>query len=153
MGEGAVIIGVGNPDRGDDGVGPEVVARLGALVPPGVHLVRLSGADPTQIMDAWLGAARAFVVDAMVSGEPPGTVRRFDATLTPLPAGVRLTSTHALGAGGAVELARALGRLPGSLVVYGVEGATFTAGAPLSPEAAAGAARAAERIAEEVRGA
>ena len=50
-------------------------------------------------------------------------------------------------------MARVLGRLPAALAVYAVEGATFTVGAGLSPAVAAGAAEAAARIVEEVRGA
>ena len=150
MGDGAVVIGVGNSDRGDDGVGAEVLARLEGRVPAGVRLVRLSGADPTLLIDAWAWAERAFVVDAMVSGAAAGTLRRFDAAAGPLPAEVQFFSTHVLGAGAAVEMARVLGRLPEVLTVYAVEGATFTLGAGLSPAAAAGAAEAAARILEEV---
>lgn len=127
-----------------------MLARLEGARPAGVHLVRLSGADPAQIMEVWAGVARVFVVDAMVSGAPAGTVRRFDAVAAPLPAEVHLASTHVLGAGAAVEMARVLGRLPAALTVYGVEGATFTVGTGLSPEVAAGAAEAAARILEEV---
>jgi hydrogenase maturation protease len=153
VGDDAVVIGVGNPDRGDDGVGAEVLARLEGFMPAGVRLVRLSGADPAQVIEAWAGLDRAFLVDAMRSGAPVGTVRRLDAVAGPLPAEVRLVSSHALGAGEAVEMARVLGRLPASLVVYAVEGATFALGAGLSPEVAAGAAEAAAKIIEEVRGA
>jgi len=153
VGEGAVVIGVGNTDRGDDGVGAEVLARLERRVPSAVRLVRLSGADPTQVIAAWEGAERAFVVDAMVSGAPAGTVRRFDAGEAPLPAEVQLFSTHALGTSAGIEMARVLGSLPGALTVYAVEGATFALGAGLSPAVAAGAAEAAARILEEVRGA
>ncbi len=153
MGDAVVVIGVGNPDRGDDGVGPEVLARLAGRVPGGVRLMRLAGADPAEIMEAWSGSAGAIVVDAMVSGVAPGTITRFDAVAGPLPAGVRLASTHVLGAETAVEMARALGRLPGRLVVYGVEGESFTAGSGLSPVVAAALPAAAERILEEVRGA
>jgi hydrogenase maturation protease len=49
-----------------------------------------------------------------------------------LPARVFRSSTHAFGVGDAVELSRALGRLPGRLVVYGVDGSDFAAGAALS---------------------
>ncbi len=153
MGEGAVVIGVGNPDRGDDGAGSEALSRLEGRVPAGVRLVRLSGADPAQVMEAWAGVERVFLVDAMKSGAPAGTVRRFDAVAAPLPAEVQLFSTHALGAGAAVEMARVLGRLPSALTVYAVEGATFTVGAGLSPAVAAGAAEVAALIVEEVRGA
>ena len=153
MGDAVVVIGVGNPDRGDDGAGPEVLARLEGRVPGEVRLVRLPGADPALVMEAWSGSAGAIVVDAMVSGVAPGTITRFDAVAGPLPAGVRLASTHVLGAETAVEMARALGRLPGRLVVYGVEGESFAAGSGLSPVVAAALPAAAERILEEVRGA
>jgi len=127
-----------------------VLALLEGRLPGGVRLVRLSGADPAQIMESWVGAAEVFLVDAMVSGAPVGTVRRFDAVAASLPAEVSLASTHALGAGSAIELARVLGRLPGSLTVYAIEGTTFTVGAGMSPAVAAGAAEVAARILEEV---
>ena len=37
-----LVIGVGNPDRGDDGVGPAVASRVAALGLPGVRVVRRS---------------------------------------------------------------------------------------------------------------
>ena len=80
-----------------------------------------SGGDPAAIMDAWSGADRAVLVDAMVSGSAPGTVRRFDATETPLPIAVHLASTHGMGAAEAIELARSLDRLPPRLLVYGID--------------------------------
>ena len=151
MGDDAVVIGVGNPDRGDDGAGAEVLAHLEGRLPGGVRLVRLSGADPAHIIEAWEGADRVFLVDAMVSGAPAGTLRRFDAAAEPLPAEVSLASTHALGAGAAIEMARVLGRLPQALTVYAIEGTTFTVGAPMGAAVAAGAAEAAARILEEVQ--
>lgn len=153
MGDAVVVIGVGNPDRGDDGVGPEVLVRLEGRVPDGVRLVCLPGADPAGIMQAWSGSARAIVVDAMVSGAVPGTIARFDAAAGPLPAGMRLASTHVLGAETAVEIARALGKLPARLVVYGVEGEGFTVGSGLSAGVSAALPAAVERVLEEVRGA
>ena len=151
MGEDAVVIGVGNPDRGDDGAGILVLAQLEGRLPAGVRLVRLSGADPGQIIEAWAGADRVFLVDAMVSGAAAGTLRRFDAVAEPLPAGVSLASTHALGAGAAIEMARVLGRLPQTLTVYAIEGATFSVGVPMGGAVAAAAAEVAGRILEEVQ--
>ena len=150
MGDGAVVIGVGNPDRGDDGVGPEVLGRLAGRLPDDVRLLSLAGADPAAIMEAWSGSGRVVLVDAMVSGAAPGTIARYDAAAGPLPAGLRLASTHALGAEAAVEMARALGRLPGRLVVYGVEGVSFAAGSGLSPAVRAALSAAVERVVEEV---
>ena len=59
-------------------------------------------------------------------------------------------SSHGLGLHQAIELARALGQLPGRCVVYAIEGASFEAGAPLSPAVAAGAVEATERVRAEI---
>ena len=81
------------------------------------------------------GADEIVLVDAVSSGAPPGTVHSFDASAEPLPAVLfGASSTHALGLAEAVELARSLGRLPGRVLVYGVEGGTFAYGKGLSPE-------------------
>jgi hydrogenase maturation protease len=128
---GVVVIGVGNPVGGDDGAGIEVARRVRGRADPEFEVLELDG-EPGRLIDAWEGAACAIVVDAAASGSPPGTVRRIDAVAAPLPAGLRASSTHALGVAEAVELARALGRLPASLVVYGIEGERFAAGERLS---------------------
>ena len=126
-----VVIGVGNPLRGDDGVGLVVAAALEDRVPPGVSVVPCEQ-EPSRLLDAWNGAEAAIVVDAAALGDEPGTVRRFDASETAIPAGVFRSSTHAFGVGDAIELARALGRLPQHVLVYGVEGGRFAAGEPLT---------------------
>jgi hydrogenase maturation protease len=86
----------------------------------------------------WREADVAVVIDAVSSGAEPGTVHRFDATSAPLPARLRgSTSSHALGLAEAIELGRTLGRLPGRLIVYGIEGERFEAGTELTPAVAA----------------
>ena len=126
----SVVVCVGNALRGDDAVGLHV-AR--ALADAGVHVVECEG-EPVGILDAWDGCERAILVDATDSGAEPGTVRRLPVHDAPLPPELRRASTHLLGVAEAVELARALGRLPRETVVYGIEGARFDTGAPLSPE-------------------
>ena len=78
-------------------------------------------------------------------------MHRFDASGERVPAHVFRSSTHAFGVGDAVELARALGRLPERVVVYGIEGADFTAGAGLSTQVAAAVQRVVDELEEEVR--
>ena len=126
-----VVFAVGNAYRRDDGVGLAVGAALAGRVAPDVVVVPCEQ-EPSRLIDAWNGAATAVVVDAMVSGARPGTVHRFDASTDAIPAGVFRSSTHAFGVGDAVELARALGRLPARVLVYGVEGEAFDAGEGLT---------------------
>jgi hydrogenase maturation protease len=145
-----VVIGVGNPERGDDSAGLTVAARLAGRLPPDVRLVRCRGTDPASLIDAWRGASLAVLVDAMVSAAEPGTVARFDAGAGAIPAGSRLVSTHALGAQAAIELARALGALPERLTVIGVEGASFEPGARMSPPVGRGVLDAVRAVLDEV---
>jgi hydrogenase maturation protease len=143
----AVVIGVGNAYRRDDGVGPAVAARL-----RGRHDVEVVTCEqePSRLLDAWAGAGLALVVDAVASGAEPGTIHRFDASERALPTSVFRGSTHALGVGEAIELARTLGRLPGRVLVYGVEGDEFAAGDRLSPAVAAAVGPLVAELLEEV---
>jgi len=144
------VVGVGNPFRGDDGAGLEVARRLRETLPEGVEVLEREG-EPTGLMDALEGAEAVWLVDAVASGAPAGTVHRLDATERELPADVFRASTHAFGLAEAVELARALGKLPPSVVVYGIEGRRFEAGEGLTPEVEAAARRVATLVGEEVK--
>lgn len=149
MSERRVVIGVGNAYRGDDGAGLAVAEGARGLLPADVDVVECEQ-EPTRLLDAWESATVAVVVDAVVSGAPAGTVHRFDASDSPLPARFFRSSTHAFGVGDAVELARTLGRLPSRVVVYGVEGADFDAGAPLSAPVLAAVDDVVRRLEEEL---
>jgi hydrogenase maturation protease len=106
--------------------------------------------EPTGLLDAFDGAEAVWLVDAVSSGAEPGTIHRLEAGSGELPAELFRTSTHHLGLAEAVELGRALGRLPARTVVFGIEGASFAAGDELTPAVAAAAAEVASRVAEEV---
>jgi hydrogenase maturation protease len=124
------LIGIGNRFRSDDAAGLEVVRRLRLARPPGVRLIEQEG-EPASLIESWSRVDEALVVDAVNSGSAPGTLHRFDVTDAPLPAQV-FPSTHAMGLPEAVELARELDRLPGRLIVYGIEGQNFEAGEGLT---------------------
>lgn len=151
-----VVIGIGNPDRGDDGAGPLVVrlltARLSAARPcdARVRAVAHRG-DAAALLELFDGAAGAIIVDAYHSGAPPGTVRRFDVERAPLPADAAPPlSTHGLDLGQTLELARALGRLPPRCTVYAIEARSFATGAGPGAAISAAAAALAARLAEEL---
>jgi hydrogenase maturation protease len=140
-----LVIGIGNPDRGDDGCAAAVITRLQASTPPGVVLRARSG-DILALLDEWEGFDRVILVDAAASFARPGQIHRLDLTAGPLPTGLSPSSTHAVGVGDAIELARSLGRLPRCLILYLVEGESFAVGGSLSPAVAAATDRVAEKI-------
>lgn len=141
-----VVIGLGNLLRGDDGAGIAVTRRVRAAAPEGVDVVEL-GDDLAGLLDAWSGMDLAVVVDAIRSDGPLGDVRWMELDPSrPLGGWRSPTSSHALGLASAVELGRTLGRLPGRLVLVGIEGAGAAAGDPLSPAVAEAVEAAAEQV-------
>ncbi|MFI7413382.1 hydrogenase maturation protease [Streptomyces sp. NPDC049627] len=137
---GIAVIGVGNEFRRDDGVGWAVLGRLREraeerALPPDTVLATCDG-DPGRLICLWEGARVAVVVDA-AHAHPgtPGRVHRLEIDGGLLVRSAT-TSSHGLGLGEAVELARALGLLPERLIVYAVEGEESELGTGLSPAVA-----------------
>jgi hydrogenase maturation protease len=127
-----LLIGIGNSDRGDDGAGREVVRRLRNRGFSPERLRELDG-EAASILEAWKGANKVLLIDAMQSGRPPGTILRFDATSNPVPTILRCCSTHGFGVAAAVELARALDLLPDRVEIIGIEIESPEVGPGLTP--------------------
>lgn len=127
-----LIIGVGNRYRGDDAFGCIVSDELAAQVSDDVTCIEHDG-EPAGLMECWRGVDTVILIDAVFSGAQAGQVFRFDLARQALPKEFNLYSTHAFGVPQAVELARALGRLPRNIRFIGVEGESFDAGEDLSP--------------------
>jgi len=144
-----LVIGVGNPDRGDDGVGRLVARLLRGRVPDDVRVAE-HGGDAAGLIDLLQDVDCVFLVDAALSGAAAGTIHRLDcAAGDTLPAAAG-TSSHGLGVAEAIAIARALGSLPHACVVYAVEGACFAPGSELSQPVADAAAEVAGRIIAEL---
>ncbi len=132
-----LVIGIGNRDRADDALGLIVIDRLQAAALPGVRLATARG-DVLTVLDLFEGTGRVLMVDAMRSGAAPGYILRLDASSGVVKAQLdSFASTHTVNLAEAIELARALGKLPPSLIIFGVEAADFTLGNGLSPAVAA----------------
>ena len=142
--QGALLIGVGNAWRRDDGAGPAVVEALAAL--PGVRSRILVG-EGTELIEAWSGEDKVIVVDAMRSGVAAGTLSRFDAAREALPSAAFCSLSHRFGLAEAIEMARILGRLPERLEVWGIEVGDLGQGPGLTPAVAAAVAALVEALA------
>ena len=129
----AVVIGVGNEFRRDDGVGPAVAAALAARDLPGVRVLTCA-AEPAAVLDAWTGSRLAVLVDAAV-GDEPGRVRA--APLRELAGTPEQLSSHDLSLWQTYRLGRELGRAPDTVLVVTVGAADTGHGAGLSPAVAA----------------
>ncbi len=146
-----LIIGVGNAYRSDDAAGLIAARRLREELRDAAE-VHEAGGEGTALLELWKEADAVILIDAVQSGTTPGAVHRLEAGRQSIPAACFRPSTHTFGVAEAVELARALRQLPPRLVLYGIEGKTFAAGAGLSPEVDRSVAEVVERVRHEVAG-
>ena len=148
-GSGTLVAAIGNPDRGDDGVGPAVAREIRRRAPAGVRVIECDG-DVLELIDEWAQFAAVILIDASNPAGDAGRVRRLDLLGSLLVADFAQNSTHAFGLAEAVELGRALDQLPRRLVAYLVEGDQFEIGAPLSPRVAQSVRRVAQAVLGEL---
>lgn len=131
----AVVVGIGNRYRGDDGIGPIVAEILDRQIqekqlPPTI-LVTVCDGEPTGLLDLWADAELAVVIDAVLCD--PSTPGRIWRTSVDALRGITASaSSHALGLPEVIPLGRLLGRLPRELVVIAVEAARLDLGPGLS---------------------
>lgn len=131
MGAKSLVIGIGNQFRGDDAAGLIAARAVKAARVPNVSVMEESG-EGSALMEAWKGAEKVILIDAVCSGAAPGTIHRFEAHAEKLPSNFFHYSTHAFGLAEAIELSRVLRQLPAYVTVYGIEGVNFGAGGELS---------------------
>jgi hydrogenase maturation protease len=138
MTEPAVIVGIGQPGAGDDGVGVAVAHALAAR-----GLDARACADASLVLALLDAGRRVVVVDAVVDA-PAGAVRALDVAA--LAAAPPPWSSHGVGVVAAIQIARALhgDSVLARLAIVGI--AIARPGAPalgLSPAVAAAIAPAA----------
>lgn len=144
-----LIIGIGNAYRADDAVGLAVAKQVRENAGSGVRVLEKRG-EATELMQAWEGANAVILIDAVQSGKAAGTVHRIDAQADSLPVDFLRSSTHLFSVAESIELARVLGKLPPTLIVFGIEGKSFQSSEGLSQEVAGSVDEAARKVLEEV---
>lgn len=128
-----LYIGIGNRFRRDDGAALALADRLRAQNIPGLEIIEATD-DVIRLVDLWTSYDLVIIADAVSAGEKPGTLHRRDPVRCPLPRHWFGVSSHQLGVAEAIELGRAMKRLPGHLVFIGIEGQDFGQGEGLTEE-------------------
>ena len=142
------VIAIGNRWRSDDAVGPLTLDAIGRRLPDGVDTTELDG-ESTRLIDSWADRPWVVVVDAVRTGAPPGHLHRIDLSTQSAPRSPT-NSTHGAGLAEALALGAAMDRLPGRLVVLGLEPGSLEVGGPLSPEIEARLPELADAVLSEV---
>ncbi len=134
MARDTLIIGLGNPLRGDDGVGVCLAHALAEqILPSGVEVVD-GGTQGLGLVNLLEGQQRVILVDAAEMGKNPGQFVRFTLDEARLPGDDEALSTHGAGVRDALLLAQALKVLPDELVIFGVQPAGVEWDTVLSPQ-------------------
>ena len=145
-----LILGVGNLLLQDEGAGVRALAELenGYLLPAGVELLD-GGTSGMELLHQLAGRDRLIILDVVKSGKPPGTVVRMEGAEVPARFRQRI-SPHQLGLSDLLAAAQLTGRLPGKLVLYGIEPKTMDTGLELSEEVARGLRQLVDSLAREL---
>ena len=132
-----VVIGLGNPLMGDDGVGLAALARLrDDWMLDGVDLVE--GATwGLSLLPVIEDAERLVLVDAIAAGGAPGEIIELARDRLPIYLSRKL-SPHQVDMRDALAVAELRGRLPNDIVAIGVQPCAVTLGTELSPVIAHG---------------
>ncbi len=130
------VLGMGNLIYSDDGVGVHAVQRLQAdcRIPEDVLLLD-GGTLGLALLNRVAGARRLLVIDAVDTGSPAGTMVRMEGKqLLGMPGS---GSVHQLGFADLLAALSITGQEPEELVILGVQPASTSVGASLSPPVAA----------------
>ena len=119
----------------DEGIGVRVVQALEHVpLPPDVEVVD-GGTAGFGLLDVLASRRKVIVIDALLAGQPPGTLLRLTPEdLSPQPGQCR--SLHDVGLLEALAAARQLNQAPQEVVILGVQPQVIDTGLDLSPELA-----------------
>ena len=127
------LIGIGNYNSGDDGIGPRVVEEIEARgLEEGFRAIDLSASSLNLVSYLAPETEAILVVDSARMGLAPGEMRFFGPEQVETRKTLAGISTHEGDVLKVVELARAVGYVVPPLRLMGIEPATIQAGAGLS---------------------
>ncbi len=132
----AVVLGVGNTIRADEGVGVRVVEALERdyMLPAGVVAID-AGTSSMEMLDDLSHLDFLLVVDAIVAGKPPGTLIKLAGDDVPV-FFRRNLSPHGIGLSDVLAALELIGAEPKETVIIGVQPVSLELSTELTPEVA-----------------
>lgn len=127
------VLGIGNLLLKDEGVGVHLVQKLASIVSDANVNIIDAGTYPDFLSLVDDGTDKLIIIDAVKTGDKPGTIYRFsfdDVDLDSAPP----ISLHDIGVSHSLKMMALLNRQLKSTVVIGIEPKTIDFGLELSPE-------------------
>lgn len=151
MNNSIIVIGIGNENRSDDGVGIAIADKIKDMNLPNVY-VDYECRECSGLIDKWKNADTVILIDAAISRKvPPGFIHRFDLCKDTLPPTIFTRySTHAFSIVDTIRLAHSLEQLPPRVIVYAIECKSFGRGKGLTADVTNAVSIAADKIKNEI---
>jgi len=148
----ALILGLGNILLSDEGLGVRVVERLGESYrfPPEVQLMD-GGTLGLDLLPYLEGVDHLLVIDALETGEEPGTITRLVGDEVPASLSVKI-SPHQMGLADLLAAAQLQGLYPQEVVLLGMQPGSLDPGLDLSPQVEAQLDRLMDEMLIELKG-
>lgn len=132
----ALVLGAGNLLLSDEGVGVHTIRRLQETVDLPEEVQALDGGTLGLDLLPYLeGISYLIIVDAMETGQPPGTLRRLAGDEVPAYLSIKM-SPHQIGLPDMLFAAKLRDLYPQEVVIWGVQPASTEVGLDLSPPVA-----------------
>jgi hydrogenase maturation protease len=117
-----LVVGLGNPILGDDGVGWKVAEKVCEQLPADaivdVNCLSLGGLS---LMEHLIGYDRAILIDAFASDEDFGSIKVMKLTDMPNYSAFHISNAHDTSLQNAIDIGRELGaHLPEEIMVVGI---------------------------------
>lgn len=146
-----LVMGVGNLLLQDEGAGGKAVEEFARRyrVPPGVEVLD-GGTSGIELLQYIRGRDLLILVDVVRSGNPCGTLTRFEGQHVPALFRDKI-SPHQLGISDLLAVCQMTDAMPEKVVLFGIEPKSLDTGLTLSDEVAGSIGRLADLVAEELR--
>lgn len=117
-----LLVGLGNPILGDDGVGWKVAEEVKRNLPAELHVdVECLSLGGISLMEHLIGYPRAILVDAFALDDPLGSILILKLEDMPNYSAYHTTSPHDTSLQNAIAMGKALGaKLPDDVMVIGI---------------------------------
>ena len=118
----SILIGLGNPILGDDGVGWKVAEQVQKQLPPDLPVdIEFLSLGGISLMEHLIGYERAILIDAVSSDEEPGSIVVSNLSEMPDTSAFHTTSVHDTSLQNAIKLGKTMGAsLPEKVIVVGI---------------------------------
>jgi hydrogenase maturation protease len=146
-----LVLGIGNLLMADDSVGVRIAQGLSSRYRFPLHVKVLDGGTlGLDLLPRLEGVDRLLMVDAVETGDKPGTMVRLTGEDIPLALETKV-SPHQMGLKDLLTVASLQGNVPREMVLWGVQPASIELDMVLSPEVAEMMPFLEEKVLEELR--